>query len=338
MHFMILVTGGAGFIGSNFVKLALAEGLKVINLDALTYAGNLENLTDVQDNKNYSFIYGKIQDKSLVREIFKENKINCVVNFAAESHVDRSILNAEPFIETNINGTLVLLEAAKEFSVDKFIQISTDEVYGSLDGLTKFIESSHLQPNSPYAASKASADLIARAYYKTFNVPVIITRCTNNYGPNQFPEKFIPLMVLNAFENRKLPVYGDGLYVRDWIYVEDHCRAILKIMKEGKIGEIYNISSDCEKPNIEVIRLILDYLGKPASLIQYVKDRPGHDRRYALDASKLIDNLGWQPLIEFETGLKKTIQWYKDNINWCNNIRSGAYRDYYKRQYNVQFE
>lgn len=330
----VLITGGAGFIGSNFVKFMLKEhkDYKIINLDKLTYAGNLENLRDIEDNPNYTFIRGDITDESLVDEIFSMG-LDYVANFAAESHVDRSIEDPQIFLKTNVLGTGVLLRAAKNHGVRKFLQVSTDEVYGSLGSTGYFTEESPLQPNSPYSASKASADLLVRAYYKTFQLPVNITRCSNNYGAYQFPEKLIPLMIINALHDRELPVYGDGLNVRDWLYVEDHCRALDMVLHKGKVGEVYNIGGNNERTNLEIVKLILKELGKPESLITFVKDRPGHDRRYAIDASKIKRELGWEPQVNFEEGMKKTIEWYLNNRQWWQAIISGEYMEYYQRMY-----
>lgn len=310
----ILVTGGAGFIGSNFTRYMLNKynNYKIINLDALTYAGKLENLKDIEDNKNYKFVRGNIIDRELVYDIVSKN-VEYIINFAAESHVDRSIENPDIFVETNVMGTQVLLDAALKYNIKKFIQISTDEVYGSLGGVGYFTEKTKLAPNSPYSASKASADLLVRSYYKTFGLPVNITRCSNNYGPYQFPEKLIPLMIANAYNNKELPIYGDGLNIRDWIHVNDHCSAIDKVLHKGKAGEVYNVGGNNEKKNIEIVKLILDRLEKPKSLIHYVKDRKGHDRRYAIDSAKIQKELGWKPKYTFEEGIKETIDWYLTN-------------------------
>ena len=331
----ILVTGGAGFIGSNFVRYMLQNypGVKVINFDKLTYAGNLENLKDVENNPNYHFVRGDICNQELVEYVVQEFDIDVIVNFAAESHVDRSILGPEIFIRTNVLGTQVLLEVTKKFGIEKFIQISKDEVYGSLDSVGKFTEDMPLLPNSPYAASKASADLLCRAYFKTFDVPVIITRCSNNFGPYQFPEKLIPLMIINALNDKPLPVYGDGKNVRDWIYVLDHCRAIDFVIQKGKPGEIYNIGASNEWQNIDIVKLILKKLGKPESLIKFVKDRPGHDRRYAMDWTKIKNELGWEPVYTFEEAITETINWYIQNENWWRRIISGEYQKYYQVWY-----
>ncbi|MBT8377828.1 MAG: dTDP-glucose 4,6-dehydratase [Ignavibacteria bacterium] len=331
----ILVTGGAGFIGSNFIKhiLHCRDDIFIVNLDKLTYAGNLENLIDCVDNKNYVFIKGDIVNDELVKYIFGKYEITHVVNFAAESHVDRSILGSEIFFRTNVIGTNVLLENAKVFNVEKFVQISTDEVYGSLgkDGLFK--ETTPLHPNSPYSASKASADLAALAFHHTYNLPVVITRCSNNYGPYQFPEKLIPLMIINALNDKKLPVYGDGKNIRDWIFVSDHNIAVELVLERGKPGEVYNVGASSEMKNIDIIKLILEQLNKPDSLIEFVKDRPGHDRRYAIDSNKIKIEFDWKPSFKFQDALKETINWYIKNQNWWERIISGDYLQYYKSQY-----
>lgn len=344
----ILVTGGAGFIGSNFIKkILLNEEYNVINLDLLTYAGNLENLQDVEKHERYTFIKGDITDRELVNDIYKSFNIDTVVNFAAESHVDRSIENPEIFLMTNILGTQILLEAAKsfwkinpedkycrEYKKDvKFVQVSTDEVYGTLAASGLFTEDMPLMPNSPYSASKASADLMVRAYHETFGLPVNITRCSNNYGPYQFPEKLIPLMINNCLNDKNLPVYGDGMQIRDWLHVEDHCEAIRTVMEKGRTGEIYNIGGNNEKANIEIVRLIIKELGKSDELITYVKDRPGHDRRYAIDNSKITAELGWRPHYTFEEGITKTISWYLNNKIWMEKVTSGEYVKYYQSLY-----
>jgi dTDP-glucose 4,6-dehydratase len=302
----ILVTGGAGFIASNFINYVLVkrDDYNIINLDKLTYAGNLENLIPSQEKKNYHFVKGDITNSELADFIFKKYEIKYVINFAAESHVDRSILGSEIFFRTNVIGTNVLLEAARRYEAEKFIQISTDEVYGSLGQEGLFTEETQLHPNSPYSASKASADLMALAFHHTYGVPVIITRCSNNYGQYQFPEKLIPLMIINSLNEKKLPVYGDGMNVRDWIYVLDHNKAIEAVFEKGKVGEVYNIGASNEIPNIEIVKLILKHLGKTEDLIEYVKDRPGHDRRYAIDSSKIKKELGWLPYYKFEEGRK----------------------------------
>ncbi|MFT9495985.1 dTDP-glucose 4,6-dehydratase [Anaerosolibacter sp.] len=330
----LLITGGAGFIGSNFIKYMLNkyENYKLINLDLLTYAGNLENLSDVENHSNYQFVKGSITDRELVDQIVSGG-INYIINFAAESHVDRSIENPGIFVETNIMGTQVLLDAAKKYSIEKYLQVSTDEVYGTLGPTGMFTEETPLAPNSPYSASKTGADLLVRAYHETFDLPTNTTRCSNNYGPYQFPEKLIPLMIANALENKDLPVYGDGLQIRDWLHVKDHCIAIDTVLHTGKDGEVYNIGGNNEKANIEIVKLILDKLNKPESLIKYVKDRPGHDRRYAIDNTKIKTELGWEPSYTFEQGIEETIQWYLDNKDWWEKIRSGEYKSYYEKMY-----
>jgi dTDP-glucose 4,6-dehydratase len=329
----ILVTGGAGFIGSNFVKYMLDKysDYEIINLDALTYCGNLENLKDIEDMDNYTFVKGDIRDKELVDDLV--SKVDYVINFAAESHVDRSIEDPEIFIKSNVLGTQVLLNAAKNLGVEKYIQISTDEVYGTLGETGYFSETTPLQPNSPYSASKAGGDLITRAYFETFDLPVNITRCSNNYGPYQFPEKLIPLMISNALEDKKLPIYGDGKNIRDWLHVYDHCQAIDLVLHEGKLGEVYNIGGHNERQNIQIVKLILEALGKDESLIEFVADRLGHDRRYAIDADKIRNELGWKPKYTFETGIKETIQWYLDNQDWMDQVKSGEYQQYYEKMY-----
>lgn len=331
----ILVTGGAGFIGSNFVRhlLTNTDDVFVINLDALTYSGNLENLSDIENDPRYTFVHGDIRDRDLLKEIFRQNKISGLINFAAESHVDRSIISAKPFVDTNISGTLALLEISREHSIEKFLQVSTDEVYGSLGAEGKFSEETPLAPNSPYSASKASADLLVRSFVHTHNFPALITRCSNNYGPYQFPEKLIPLMILNALEEKSLPVYGDGKNVRDWIYVGDHCEGVWEVYKKGRIGEVYNLGGDCEKPNIEIVRKILSTLGKSENLISYVKDRPGHDRRYAMDITKIETELCWRPKTNFDEGLELTARWYREHPQWCRNVQSGEYTSYIKHWY-----
>lgn len=344
----ILVTGGAGFIGSNFVKHMLSTyDYRIINLDLLTYAGNLENLKDVKNHPNYVFVKGDIRDRKLIDEIFSKYSIDTVVNFAAESHVDRSIEDPELFLSTNILGTQALLDTAKKYwKVNpedkycrafkegvKYLQVSTDEVYGTLGATGKFTEETPLAPNSPYSASKTGADLIVRAYYETYGMPVNITRCSNNYGPYQFPEKLIPLMINNCLNDKELPVYGDGMQIRDWLHVKDHCTAIDTVLHKGRIGEVYNIGGNNEKANIEIVKLIIKYLDKSESLIKYVKDRPGHDRRYAIDNTKITTQLGWKPAYTFEQGIKETIEWYLNNQEWMDKIVSGEYMDYYKAMY-----
>ncbi|MCQ2977274.1 MAG: dTDP-glucose 4,6-dehydratase [archaeon] len=332
----ILVTGGAGFIGSNFVKYMLDKysDYEIINLDALTYCGNLKNLTDIEDNPNYSFVKGDIRDSKLVDDIVS-NGVDYIVNFAAESHVDRSIKDPEIFIKSNILGTQVLLDAAKKYNIKKYLQVSTDEVYGSLGEEGYFTEETPLQPNSPYSASKAGADLMVRAYSNTFDLPINITRCSNNYGPYQFPEKLIPLMISNALEDKELPIYGDGKNIRDWLHVYDHCSAIDLVLHKGRIGEVYNIGGHNEKQNIEIVKLILEALDKDESLIKYVKDRLGHDKRYAIDSSKIVNELGWTPKYTFETGIVETIEWYLDNQDWISDVKSGEYQEYYDKMYNI---
>lgn len=330
----VLVTGGSGFIGSNFIRYAIREhsDWRVTNLDKLTYAGNLENLADVESDSRYSFIRGDIADRKLVDTLLGKG-FDVVVNFAAESHVDRSILDPTPFVKTNIEGTQVLLEGIRQQRVKLFLQISTDEVYGSLGVKGKFREESPLKPNSPYAASKAAADLLCRSYSITHDLPIIITRCSNNYGPFQFPEKLVPLVITNALENKEVPLYGDGLNIRDWIHVEDHCRALDAVIQLGKPGEIYNISGHSEKTNLELVKNLLDTIGKPHSLIKFVADRPGHDRRYALSTTKIKRELSWKPKIAIGKGLKQTVRWYVSNENWWQRIKSGEYADYYERMY-----
>jgi len=330
----ILVTGGAGFIGSNFIKYILSKySYQIINFDKLTYAGNLENLDDIKDDSRYAFVQGDIADEQVVNRIFSTYKIGAVINFAAESHVDRSIEDSGAFIRTNIEGVRVLLEAARRYGGQKFLQVSTDEVYGSLGATGSFTEESPLDPSSPYSASKAAADLLAGAYCRTYGLPVLITRCSNNFGPYQFPEKLIPLIITNALENKPLPVYGDGLNVRDWLHVQDHCAALDLVLHEGTPGKVYNIGGNNEKKNIEIVKLILQELGKPESLITYVKDRPGHDRRYAIDSSRLRRELNWQPRYTFKEGLKETVGWYCKKQDWWRKIKSGEYQQYYIRMY-----
>ena len=346
----LLVTGGAGFIGSNFIQYVLKTDQAVellVNLDLLTYAGNLENLKPVDYDSRYHFVQGDIRDRTLVNRLFDTFSFDTVVHFAAESHVDRSIVEPELFLTANIVGTQVLLDAAKahwnlrpedKYSRDyrpgvKYLQVSTDEVYGALGKTGMFTETTSMSPNSPYSASKAGADLIVRAYHETYGLPVNITRCSNNYGPYQFPEKLIPLMIHNALADRPLPVYGDGMQVRDWLHVRDHCTAIATVLEKGKIGEIYNIGGNNEKANLEIVRLILKTLSKPESLITYVQDRPGHDRRYAIDSTKITTQLGWKPAYTFRQGMEETIQWYLEHRDWTNRITSGEYREYYNRMY-----
>lgn len=331
----ILVTGGAGFIGSNFVRMVLDEHKDafVVNLDSLTYAGNLENLKGCSDNPNYVFVKGDILDSKLVTELVEKYEIDAIINFAAESHVDRSLVDPGVFIETNVQGTLSLLKVALDNDLERFVQVSTDEVYGSLGEEGFFTETTPLSPNSPYSASKASADMLVRAFGESWGLKYNITRCSNNYGQYQFPEKMIPLMINNALNDKALPMYGDGLYVRDWLYVYDHCTAIWKVLTEGKVGEVYNIGGNNEKTNLEVVKQILARLDKPESLIAYVKDRPGHDRRYAIDSSKIMNELGWKPTVTFEEGILLTIDWYLENTEWLSNVVSGQYKQYYDSMY-----
>lgn len=330
-----LVTGGAGFIGSAFVRMALREGwaARVVNLDKLTYAGNLENLAEVEADARYRFVHGDICDTELVRRLMAEERPDAIIHFAAESHVDRSILGPAAFVETNVGGTFALLEAARETGVERFLHVSTDEVYGSIEEPHEADETWPLRPSSPYSASKAGSDLLALSYFTTFRLPVIVTRASNNYGPYQFPEKLIPLMISNALEDRPLPIYGDGMQVRDWLYVEDHCRAIRAALEKGQPGEIYNIGGSRALPNRRVVEMILDILGKPYSLMQSVKDRPGHDRRYAITTEKLEKISGWRPLVPFEEGLERTIRWYQENPGWVARVKSGEYRKYYELNY-----
>lgn len=334
----ILVTGGMGFIGSNFIRhlLTAHPAVRVVNLDKLTYAGNPRNLADLASNARHVFVRGDICDEKVVAEILKAHGVETIVHFAAETHVDRSILEADDFIRTNVQGTRVLLDAARKAGSRRFLHISTDEVYGSLGRLGAFTEESPLLPNSPYAASKAGADTLARAYHRTYGLPVIITRTCNNYGPYQFPEKFIPLMIVNAFRGDPLPIYGDGLYVREWLHVEDHCRALACILRVGEIGEVYNIGSGEERVNLDVARDILALTGQPESLLRHVKDRPGHDRRYALDSAKIRRQLAWAPAVPFRDGLRQTVEWYRAQSAWWQEILSGDYRAYYARQYGAR--
>lgn len=345
----ILITGGAGFIGSNFVKMMVDKysEYNIINLDALTYAGNLENLSDIDTAPNYTFVKADIRDRDVIDKIFTANQIDIVINFAAESHVDRSIEEPEVFLTTNIIGTQVLLDTAKKhwkINPDdkycteykegvKFLQVSTDEVYGELGETGLFIETMPLMPNSPYSASKASADMIVRGYSETYGLPMNITRCSNNYGPYQFPEKLIPLMINNCLNEKDLPVYGDGMQVRDWLHVSDHCTAIDVVLHKGKDGEVYNIGGNNEMANIDIVKLLIKTLGKSEELINYVKDRPGHDRRYAIDNTKITTELGWEPAYTFDQGIAETIQWYLDNFKWIENVLSGDYANYYDEMY-----
>lgn len=335
----ILVTGGAGFIGSNFIHVLLGarRDAEVVNLDKLTYSGNLENLATVADDRRYSFVHGDIADAALLKTVLARG-FDAIVNFAAETHVDRSIEDAAPFLHTNVLGTHALLEAARQNGIARFIQISTDEVYGSAPAGVSFNENARLNPASPYSASKTAADHLVNAYAITYGLPAVILRCTNNYGPYQFPEKLIPLMIANAMEDKPLPVYGDGLHERDWLYVEDFCRAIVCALEAGRPGEIYNVSAGTPRANLLIVKTILHQLGKPESLIQFVKDRPGHDRRYALDSGKLQRALEWKPQVSFEEGVGRTVQWYRDNTEWLQRARSGDYRLYYERHYSRREE
>ncbi|MBV4432321.1 dTDP-glucose 4,6-dehydratase [Clostridium tyrobutyricum] len=344
-----LVTGGAGFIGSNFVHYMLKKynDVKIINYDKLTYAGNLENLKSIADNPNYTFIQGDICDKSKLEELFQEYDIDYVVNFAAESHVDRSIKNPEIFVQTNVLGTVTLLNTAKNAwaegddfkSGKKYLQVSTDEVYGSLGSEGYFTETTPLDSHSPYSSSKASADLMVKAYFDTYRMPVNITRCSNNYGPYQFPEKLIPLVINNCLNKRELPVYGDGMNIRDWLYVEDHCKAIDMVLNGGKVGQVYNIGGHNERTNIHIVKTVISYIhdnvdsSVKENLIKYVEDRKGHDRRYGIDPEKIKEELGWYPETKFEDGIIKTIKWYLENKEWMENVTSGDYKNYYKKMY-----
>ena len=345
----ILITGAAGFIGSNFVHYMLEnyEDIRIVNLDLLTYAGNLDNLADISADSRHTFVRGDIHDRALVEQLFDKYDFDTVVNFAAESHVDRSITDPDIFLITNVLGTQTLLDVAKNhWKLDagdkysrefregvKYLQVSTDEVYGALGATGMFTETTPLSPNSPYSASKASADFVVRAYNKTYGMPVNITRCSNNYGPYQFPEKLIPLMINNCLAGKSLPVYGDGMQIRDWLYVEDHCSAIATVLEKGEIGEVYNIGGNNEKANIEIVRLIIGSTGKSEDLIVHVKDRPGHDRRYAIDNTKITTQLGWEPKHTFETGMAETIEWYLSHGEWMEKIVSGAYMSYYENMY-----
>lgn len=324
----IIVTGGSGFIGSNFIHYMMQNhpDYAIVNVDALTYAGNPHNLRAVENLDGYRFVQADIADRKALEPVFAAEIADAVINFAAESHVDRSIVQPDIFVRTNVLGTQTLLDLTKQYGVGKFVQVSTDEVYGTLGAAGLFTEATPLAPNSPYSASKAGADLLVRAYYETYGMNVNITRCSNNYGPYQFPEKLIPLMIQNALDDKPLPVYGDGLHVRDWLYVEDHCRAIDLVLHQGAPGEIYNVGGMNERTNIEVVRRIVAELGKPESLITYVQDRLGHDRRYAIDASKIQRDLGWMPMYDYESGIKSTIEWYLNHAEWLENVRTGAYR------------
>lgn len=331
----LLVTGGAGFIGSAFIRLLLTtdDTVEIVNLDALTYAGNLENLESVADDARYSLARIDVCNAEAVVRTVKEASPDSIVHFAAESHVDRSILSPRPVIDTNFVGTFNLLEAAKAAGVQRFVHVSTDEVYGSIDAPDEADESAPLRTSSPYSASKAGSDMLALSYCTTYGMSVSVTRASNNYGPFQFPEKLIPLMIANALEDKALPVYGDGMQVRDWLYVDDHCRAIRAVLEKGEAGEIYNVGGSKDLPNIDVVHKILEATGKPESLIQYVKDRPGHDLRYAITSDKIMSATGWKPEVEFEQGLQQTIQWYQDNAGWVDRVRSGEYRKFYESNY-----
>jgi len=331
----ILVTGGAGFIGSNFVRMVLDEhpDTRVINYDCLTYAGNLENLNGYMDNPRHVFVKGDICDAALAQKTIERYGVDAIINFAAESHVDRSLVEPGVFIETNVKGTLTLLKIALDKKLERFVQVSTDEVYGSLPPTGLFTETTPLSPNSPYSASKAAADMLVQAFGHSWGLRYNITRCSNNYGQYQFPEKMIPLMINNALNDKDLPVYGDGLYIRDWLYVYDHCTAIWKVLTAAAPGTIYNIGGNNEKTNLEVVGLILERLNKPKTLIKHVKDRPGHDRRYAIDSSKIMSELGWRPSVCFEEGIAKTIDWYLANTEWLSHVVSGQYKDYYDKMY-----
>lgn len=336
----LLVTGGCGFIGSNFIleMLATYPDLRILNLDLLTYAGNFENLRDVERyGDRHRFVRGDIADHGLVESLVCED-VDAVVNFAAESHVDRSILDSSAFVRTNVVGTQVLLDACRSHGVGRFVQVSTDEVYGSLGPDGTFTECHPLAPNSPYSATKAAADLLVRSYHKTHGMDVVITRCSNNYGPHQFPEKLIPLMITNAITDVELPVYGDGLNVRDWIHVRDHCRAVDLVLRHGRAGSVYNIGANSEFPNIEIVRYILKRLNKPESLIRFVKDRPGHDRRYAINATVIREELGWRPEADFVSGLDETISWYIEHEAWWRRVKSGEYLTYYETWYNAHLD
>ena len=350
-----LVTGGAGFIGSNFVIYMLNkyDDVKIINVDKLTYAGNLENLKSVENNPNYTFVQADICNKEAISKLFKENEIDYVVNFAAESHVDRSISNPEIFVQTNVMGTVNMLQCAKEaWTVGddtykdgvKYLQVSTDEVYGTLGAEGYFMETTPLDPHSPYSSSKASADLFVQAFSDTYKFPVNITRCSNNYGPYQFPEKLIPLIMNNTLKHKDLPVYGDGMQIRDWLYVEDHCKAIDMVIRDGVLGEVYNVGGHNERPNIFIVKTIIEYIKENVDstvgehMIKHVTDRKGHDRRYGIDPQKIKDALGWYPETTFEVGIKKTLKWYLDNMDWVENVTSGAYQNYYEKMYSGKQE
>jgi len=328
----LLVTGGLGFIGSNFIRMLLTErtDIEVINLDILSYAGNPLNLSEFEGEDRYELVIGDVADQAHVDWLLSENPVDGIVHFAAESHVDRAVQSSAPFIEANVKGTQVLLDAARKHGVKRYVQVSTDEVYGSLGESGEFTEDSPLRPNNPYSASKVAGDMLCRAYFVTHKLPVMVTRCSNNYGPRQFPEKLIPLMISKIMRGGRLPVYGDGLHVRDWLYVGDHCRAILAVLERGEAGEVYNIGGGREMPNLELVKLLIDKLGKSSDLIEFVPDRPGHDRRYAISYDKLNTELGWTPQVGFEEGIAATIYWYQNNQAWLDAIRDGSYQDGYK--------
>jgi dTDP-glucose 4,6-dehydratase len=330
----ILVTGGAGFIGSAFIRLAIAQtDHDIVNLDKLTYAGNLENLASIAGHPRYRFVKGDIAVREAVERVFAESRPEAIVNFAAESHVDRSIFAPVPVFETNLRGTFTLLEIAREHRIGRFVHVSTDEVYGSLEPPLEADEKYPLNPSSPYSAAKAGSDLLALAYFKTYKLPLLVTRASNNYGPYHFPEKLIPLMISNALEDRALPIYGDGLQIRDWLYVEDHCRAILTVFEKGREGEIYNVGGNRSLTNLDVVERILAITGKPRSLMQSVQDRPAHDRRYALSSEKLMRETGWSPQMDFDNGLASTIEWYRNNQEWVRRVKSGEYQKFYELNY-----
>lgn len=333
----LLITGGAGFIGSNFIRFVLNNSdYYVVNYDLLTYSGNLDNLIEIADNNRYSFVCGDICDKGKLSDLFETRKIDGIINFAAESHVDRSIIDSQPFIHSNVNGVVALMDLARKFEIPRFLQISTDEVYGSASDAETFDENSNLQPNSPYSASKAAADLMVRSYIKTHNFPAIITRSSNNFGPYQYPEKFIPLIINNAMQNKPIPLYGDGMNIRDWIFVEDNCEAIFQVYENGRIGEIYNIATNNERTNLEIIQIILKLMDKSTDLIEFVKDRPAHDKRYSISAKKLREEIGWKADRNFEESLIYTIGWYKNNRQWLESVTTKTkFTDYYKIQYGL---
>ncbi|MBY0527450.1 MAG: dTDP-glucose 4,6-dehydratase [Gemmataceae bacterium] len=333
----LVITGGCGFIGSNFIRhiLSADPAVSVVNFDCLTYAGNLANLADLADHPRYRFVKGDVTDRDAMRKVVSAG-VDGIIHFAAESHVDRSIHDSGPFIHTNVGGTQVLLDVAKEFKVPRYLQVSTDEVYGTLGATGLFTEETPLAPNSPYAASKAASDLLVRSYVHTFHLPALITRCSNNYGPYQFPEKMLPLFITNLLRDEPVPVYGDGMQVRDWIHVRDHSAAIWRVWQAGRVGEVYNIGGRCEKANIDLTHTLLDVMGKPRTLIRHVQDRPGHDRRYAIDCAKMERELGWTPQVPFADGLRETVRWYVEHADWVAQIRSGDYLKYYEKQYGAR--